>query len=163
MERVAPETAVESIQLHREIVSFRAAGQDFCIDIGLVREIRGWTPTTLLPRAPDFVTGVMNLRGNVIPVIDLALRLGLGRTEPTERHVIVIANLGGGTVGLLVEAVSDIITVEAEGLRPTPEVAGGGGNGFVEGVFTVEDALIRALDLSRVLPAAEKPLEDVML
>lgn len=160
MEHAAPDPSAETEDGRREIVSFRVAGQDFCIDIGHVREIRGWTPTTLLPRAPDFVTGVMNLRGNVIPVIDLALRLGLGRTEPSERHVIVIADLGGGTVGLLVEAVSDIMSVEAAGLRPTPDVAGGAGAGFVEGVFTVEESLIRALDLARVLPS-EKALEEV--
>jgi purine-binding chemotaxis protein CheW len=144
----------EETAARREIVSFRVRGQDFCIDIGHVREIRGWSPTTLLPHAPDFVTGVMNLRGNVIPVMDLSQRLGLGRTEPTERHVIVITNFGRGTVGLLVEAVSDIMTLAAEDMKQTPELAGTAATGFVEGVFTAEDCLIRALDLSRVLPNA---------
>ena len=136
----------------REIVSFRVASQDFCIDIGHVREIRGWSPTTLLPHAPDYVVGVMNLRGNVIPVVDLSRRLGLGRTEPSERHVIVITNFGRGTVGLLVEAVSDIMSLPTEHMKQTPDIAGGTATGFVEGVFTTDDSLIRALDLSRVLP-----------
>jgi purine-binding chemotaxis protein CheW len=145
-------TIAEEAAPRREIVSFRVCGQDFCIDIGHVREIRGWSPTTILPHAPDFVTGVMNLRGNVIPVVDLSQRLGLGRTEPTERHVIVITNFGRGTVGLLVEAVSDIMTVAPEDMKQTPELAGTSATGFVEGVFAAADTLIRALDLSRVLP-----------
>ncbi len=149
----------EETVARREIVSFRVRGQDFCIDIGHVREIRGWSPTTILPHAPDFVIGVMNLRGNVIPVVDLSQRLGLGRTEPTERHVIVITNFGRGTVGLLVEAVSDIMTLAPEDMRQTPELAGIAATGFVEGVFAAEDSLIRALDLSRVLPNEGRPEE----
>ena len=148
MDTIAPEEAATL----REIVSFRVASQDFCIDIGDVREIRGWSPTTLLPHAPDYIVGVMNLRGNVIPVVDLSRRLGLGRTEPSERHVIVITNFGRGTVGLLVEAVSDIMSLPTEHMKQTPDIAGGTATGFVEGVFTTDDSLIRALDLSRVLP-----------
>ena len=142
----------------REIVSFRVKDQDFCIDIGHVREIRGWSPTTLLPHAPPHVKGLMNLRGNVIPVIDLGRRLGLGETEPTPRHVIVITVCGSGTVGLLVEAVSDIVDVDEETRQPAPETGQGSAAGCVEGVYTVEDALIRALDLPKVIalePVAE--------
>jgi purine-binding chemotaxis protein CheW len=153
------QTPVEETAARREIVSFRVRGQDFCIDIGHVREIRGWSPTTILPHSPDFVTGVMNLRGNVIPVVDLSQRLGLGRTEPTERHVIVITNFGRGTVGLLVEAVSDIMTVAPGDMKQTPELAGTAATAFVEGVFAAQDCLIRALDLSRVLPNEGRPEE----
>lgn len=151
--------APEDHAVLREIVSFRVAGQDFCIDIGHVREIRGWSPTTLLPHAPHYVVGVMNLRGNVIPVVDLSQRLGLGSTTPSERHVIVITNFGRGTVGLLVEAVSDIVSLSTESMQQTPEIAGGTATGFVEGVFTSGDSLIRALDLSRVLPEEGRPEE----
>lgn len=143
----------------REIVSFRVAAQDYCIDIGHVREIRGWSETTRLPHTPDYVKGVMNLRGNVIPVIDLSHRLGLGRTEPTERHVIVITAWGDSTVGLLVDAVSDIMTVSSEQMRPTPEVASSTAREFIEGVFAVEDTLIRAIDLQRILPKDAGSLE----
>ncbi|MFP4327269.1 MAG: chemotaxis protein CheW [Paracoccaceae bacterium] len=137
----------------REIVSFRVTGQDFCIDIGFVREIRGWSPTTVLPHAPDYVMGLMNLRGNVIPVIDLSHRLGLGRTEPSQRHVIVITNDGSGTVGLLVEAVSDIMSVPCDELKQPPDVAASSAPAFLEGVFIIDDKLIRVLDLTRAIPA----------
>ncbi len=143
---------LEKTTNHREIVSFRVAQQDYCIDIGHVREIRGWSETTRLPHTPDFVKGVMNLRGNVIPVIDLSHRLGLGRTEPSERHVIVITAWGDSTVGLLVDAVSDIMSVTTEQMRPTPEVASSTAREFIEGVFAIDETLIRAVDLQRILP-----------
>lgn len=140
----------------REIVSFRVKGQDFCIDIGHVREIRGWSPTTTLPHAPDYVKGVMNLRGNVIPVIDLSLRLGLGATEPTERHVIVITTLGEATSGFLVEAVSDIVSMPANELKPTPEVASSSAREFVEGVFAEAGGLVRLVDLQKIVASTDR-------
>ena len=147
------EAAEQTDDRRREIVSFRVAQQDFCIDIGSVREIRGWTPTTILPHAPPYITGVMNLRGAVLPVVDLSARLGLGATEPSPRHVIIIAMIDTHTVGLLVDAVSDILTVAADEIRPTPDVAAGPAKVLVEGVIAVDDKLIRLIDLNRVLAA----------
>ena len=149
------ETAEKLDSGQREIVTFRIADQDYCIDIGLVREIRGWTPTTVLPQAPYYIKGVMNLRGTVLPVVDLAQRLGLGETEPDARHVIIIAHLGSRTVGLLVEAVSDITSVPQSELKPTPDVASVEAKAFVEGVFTMDDHLIRVIDLKHILPHEE--------
>lgn len=142
--------AAEDRSDQREIVSFRVKSKDFSIDIGYVREIRGWSPTTVLPHTPDYVKGVMNLRGNVIPVLDLSHRLGLGPTEPTERHVIVITVLQEKTAGLLVEAVSDIMTVSADEMKPTPEMASSGSRDFVQGVFMIDDNLIRVMDIHQV-------------
>lgn len=139
---------------NRELIAFRTAGQDFCVDIMSVREIRGWTPTTILPHAPDYVLGVINLRGNVVPIVDLASRLGLGAIDPSVRHVIIIAILGDQTVGLLVEAVSDILTVPAEAIQPTPDIATLEVKGFIEGVIAADDRMIRMIELDNVLPAA---------
>src|ERR1700761_8577950 len=107
----------------RELTSFRIGEQEFCVDIMSVREIRGWTPATPLPRTPDYVRGVINLRGAVLPIIDLAARLGLQTTETTARHVIMVVHLGGRTVGLLVDAVSDIVTITDDVVQPTPDIA----------------------------------------
>lgn len=136
----------------RELVAFRAAGQDFCVDIMSVREIRGWTPTTTLPHAPDHVRGVINLRGAVVPIVDLAQRLGLGRIEATDRHVIIIVMLGDQTIGLLVEAVSDILSVPTESIQPTPGIASPEGRGFIAGVIAEADRMIRMIDLETILP-----------
>ncbi|MGL1418908.1 chemotaxis protein CheW, partial [Vibrio parahaemolyticus] len=84
--------------------------QEFCIDIMSIREIRGWTPATPLPKSPSFVRGVINLRGTVLPIVDLAVRLGFAPSEPTARHAIMVSQIGQQVVGLLVEGVSDIFT-----------------------------------------------------
>ncbi len=136
-----------------DVVAFRIGDQDYCIDIDVVREIRGWSPTTVLPHAPAYVTGVINLRGNVVAVIDLAARLGLGRTEPTPRHVVVIVTFGHQTVGLLADVVSDILGIGDAELKPVPDVGSDTTRAFISNVITLEDGrMLRKLELSEVLP-----------
>ena len=106
----------------REYITFRVGTQYFCVDIMSVREIRGWTPATTLPHAPGFVRGVINLRGIVLPIVDLAERLGLIPAVPTARHVIIVAQTARQIIGLLVDAVSDIIAQPAESVQATPEI-----------------------------------------
>src|SRR4051794_18257547 len=105
------DAAKTSSSAKRELIAFRVADQEFCVDIMQVRDIRGWTPTTAIPHSPHYVRGLINLRGAVLPVIDLAARFGLPLTAPTSRNVIVFAETKRQTVGLLVDAVSDILTV----------------------------------------------------
>ena len=88
-----------------------------------VREIRGWTPATPMPHAPSYVLGVINLRGAVLPIIDLSARLGMKPAEPTARHVIIVAQVKRKIVGLLVDAVSDILTINDDNIQPTPEIS----------------------------------------
>ena len=139
--------------VEQEVVAFRVAEQDFCFDIMSVREIRGWTATTVLPHAQDYVKGVINLRGSVVPVVDLSARLGLGATDPGPRHVIIITVVAGQTIGILAEVVSDIVTVQSEDIQPVPDIVADSVKGFISGVLIVEGSMIRKLDLSRVLPA----------
>jgi purine-binding chemotaxis protein CheW len=139
-----------------ELVAFRAGTQEFCVDIMCVREIRGWAPATPLPHAPPFVHGIINLRGTVLPVVDLAARLGLPATEPTSRHVIIVTELQGRIVGLLVDAVSDILTVPEDAIQPTPGVASEATRAFVRGVFAAGERMISRLALDDVLPAAAR-------
>jgi purine-binding chemotaxis protein CheW len=136
----------------RELVTFRAGDQDFCLDISFVREIRGWTAATVLPHAPEFVLGVINLRGAIVPIVDLANRLGLGATKPDDRHVIVISVVGQQTVGFLVDSVADIIGVAPAAIQPTPEVASQSSVLFIKGVIALEDRMLRLIDISTILP-----------
>ena len=136
-----------------DVVALRIGDQDYCIDIEVVREIRGWSPTTVLPHAPAHVTGVINLRGAVVAVVDLSARLGLGKTVPTPRHVIVIVALDTQIVGLLADVVSDILGVEEAALKPVPELAADVSRTFITNVIPLEDGrMLRKLDLSRILP-----------
>lgn len=138
-----------------EMVAFRVSEQDFCIDIMSVREIRGWTETTILPHAQDYVKGVINLRGAVVPVVDLSARLGLGPLEPGPRHVIIITMIGQRTVGLLADVVSDILTVPVEAVQPVPDIASESARAYVSGVIAMEGRMMRKIDLARVLPAGQ--------
>ncbi|OWU73052.1 chemotaxis protein CheW [Phaeobacter sp. 22II1-1F12B] len=146
---------------HRELVTFRVGNQDFCIDIMLVREIRGWTPATILPHAPSYVLGVINLRGSVVPIVDLSARLGLQASVPDDRHVIVIAVIENQTVGFLVNSVSDIISIDQMEIQGTPDVTSETTRAFIEGVIVTEERMLRVIDIKTVLPkSVEKRLRD---
>jgi purine-binding chemotaxis protein CheW len=139
----------------RELIAFRIGTQEFCIDIMSIREIRGWTPATPLPKAPGFVRGVINLRGTVLPIVDLAVRLGFMPSEPTARHAIMVSQIGQQIVGLLVEGVSDIFTVSDSDIQPTPDVASDMAKKFVRGVIAIDGRMISLISLNAVLPALE--------
>jgi purine-binding chemotaxis protein CheW len=151
--------AAEKIHQHnddtREFVSFRIGDQEYCVDIMSVREIRGWTPATAVPHSPSYVRGVINLRGAVLPIVDLASRLGLEPPKPTQRHVIIVTQVGAHIVGLLVDAVSDILTITDQKLQPTPDVASETAKAFVKGLLTVDDRMIRYIALESILPTKE--------
>ncbi|MGO9771933.1 MAG: chemotaxis protein CheW, partial [Roseiarcus sp.] len=106
-----------------ELIAFNIGEQQFCLSTTSVREIRGWTPATPLPHAPEFVLGVVNLRGVVLPIVDLAVRLGFPPTQPTARHAIIVVEAGDQVAGLLVDGVSDIFTADDAQIQPTPEIA----------------------------------------
>ena len=145
----------QSTGARRELIAFRIADQEFCVDIMQVREIRGWTPATPLPRTPSYMKGVINLRGAVLPIVDLGARLGLTTSEPSARHVIMVVNVGGRTLGLLVEAVSDIINLSDDMVQPTPDVACDTVKMFVKGLFAVDGRMVILISLDRVLPEME--------
>ena len=136
----------------REYITFRIGQQYYCVDIMSVREIRGWTPATSLPRAPGFVRGVINLRGVVLPVIDLSDRLGFAPAEPSPRHVIIVAQTGRQVIGLLVDAVSDIIAMAPEKLQATPDVGSEAAQDFVSGVMATDDRMIGVIALDNIMP-----------
>ncbi len=135
----------------RQYIAFLATGQEFAADIMTIREIRGWTETMVLPRVPDYVRGVINLRGTVLAVIDLKARLGLGLTEATPKHVIIVVNAGERTVGLLVDAVSDILTVTPDKIQSVPDVMRERQNDYVEGVAVLNGRMVTLLGMTKLI------------
>ena len=135
-----------------EFVSLVAGGQSYCLEITQIREIRRWSAVTPLPYSEESVLGVMNLRGAVIPIIDLAAKLMLGRTEPSERHVIIVIANRDRTIGLLVESVSEILNVKGESIRETPSVKGEASIKAISGLVSIEDQMSRVIDLDALLP-----------
>jgi purine-binding chemotaxis protein CheW len=146
------ETQHGAAGLKRELTSFRTGGQEYCVDIMAVREIRGWSPATPLPQSPPFMRGVINLRGAVLPIMDLAARLGLPPTQPSERSVIIVLQAG---VRMLVDAVSDIISVDQDQIQPPPDVACDQVKTFVKGLLTIEDRMVSEIAVDRLLPDPE--------
>ncbi|ANP45677.1 chemotaxis protein CheW [Candidatus Viadribacter manganicus] len=138
-----------------ELISFRVGEQEYCLDIMAVREIRGWTPATSLPHSPPFVRGVINLRGAVLPILDLKARLGLGAAAPDARSVIIVVHIGTRLVGLLVDAVSEILATERASVQPTPNVGCDTVSRFVQGIITQDGRMSSWIALDDILPAEE--------
>lgn len=137
-----------SFDVTRQFISFTIGADEYGVDIMAIREIKGWSPTTELPDTPDCLRGVINLRGAIIPILDLRARFTGRRTDASARHVIIVVAIGERVAGLLVDAVADIITVAAGDIQPVPELEAG--DGSVCGLVTVEGRLVALLDLSRV-------------
>ncbi|KQZ50715.1 chemotaxis protein CheW [Rhizobium sp. Root149] len=137
-----------------EIIAFRLHSQEFCVRTTSIREIRGWAPVTPIPHSPYEVIGVMNLRGTVIPIVDLAVKLGMHNTEVNERSAIVVADIKGMTVGLLVDRVSDIMTIPSSRLQPVPAAAGSSGT-FSDGLIAHDSGMICFLNLERMFDAGD--------
>ncbi len=140
-----------------KFVAFKVGPHDLCVDISRVLEIRAWTGTTSLPNTPDFVLGVINLRGIIVPVIDLSARFGQGNAEPTPSHVIVITDVGGERVGLLVDAVIDIVSVPADSIVAIPELQSSQGNQFLTGLIEHGEDMVAVISLDHVVDTKSLP------
>ncbi|MEM7739893.1 MAG: chemotaxis protein CheW [Pseudomonadota bacterium] len=135
----------------RKLVAFRLGEEDYSVDIMVVREIRSSTRTTQLPNSPSYVRGVINLRGAVVPVVDLAARLGMQGTDGSRNNVIIVIEEGGRLIGLLVDAVSDILAVASEQFLPTPDIPSEELRQFIACVATVEERMIQLVATDQIL------------
>jgi purine-binding chemotaxis protein CheW len=135
----------------RQLITFQLGEQVLGIDIMAIREIRAWSPATPLPNVPAYVRGVVNLRGVVLPVLDLRHRIGWGETDPTARHVIIVVRIADQLQGLIVDAVNDIVAINPDEIQPLPSVGDGGSPSFLEGLVTVEERMITIVALDRLI------------
>jgi len=140
----------------REMITFLIGAQEFCVDVMVVREIRVWSPATPVAHAPGYMCGVINLRGAVLPIIDFAARLGYPPTEPTTRHAILVVQIGKQTIGLLVEGVSEILTISQDLIQPTPDVASQMAKDFVSGIVATDGRMISLIALDAIVPASDQ-------
>ena len=137
-----------------EMISFLVNGQAFCLDVSVIREIRGWTPATPLPMSPPEVRGVINLRGVIMPVVDLKARLDQGLTEPSSRHVIIVMQLGDRQAGLLVEAVQETFKISRSELQAPPSLSDPAVIGLVSSILSLGGRLVSVVDPYALLPDA---------
>jgi purine-binding chemotaxis protein CheW len=134
-----------------EFISFAIGADQYGVDIMAVREIKGWSDITHLPRQPEYVRGVLNLRGSIVPILDLRCRFGQGVTEATPLHIVIIVQIDGRQIGLIGDRVLDIVSVEASQVQPVPRTAQGNTTDFLAGLVTHDSAMIALIDLSSLL------------
>ena len=134
----------------QEVLTFTIGDQNYGLDLLSVREIRAWTDVTPLPNTPPFVRCVINLRGAVVPIFDLRVRLGGGVTQPTSANVVIVVEIGSESVGLLVDTVSDILALDASALQPVPATAADEEHTFLSALATHEERMVALIDVNRL-------------
>ena len=135
----------------KQFVAFSVGAQNFCVDIMQVREIRAWSGATALPNSADYVRGVINLRGHIVPVVDLKTRFGQGDTDAEGGSVVVIVMIDEKLHGLLVDSVSDILNVVPDEIAPAPSLEADGRESFLSGIVTDNDEMVAIIDLDRLV------------
>ena len=146
-----PTTRVSSDAARGEFISFAIGDDQYGVDIMAVREIKGWTAVGHLPSQPEYVRGVLDLRGVMVPIIDLRCRFGEGLTEATPTHIVIIVQIGPKLVGLLGDRVLDIVSFDQSEVQPVPRVSADTQMAFLSGLVTVEGAMIALIDLANLL------------
>jgi purine-binding chemotaxis protein CheW len=134
-----------------EFISFAIGDEQYGVDIMAVREIKEWSGVTQLPNQPEYMRGVLNLRGVMVPIIDLRCRFGQGLTEATPVHVVIVVQVESKTMGLLADRVLDIVSVEASRIQPVPQVSRASQANFLSGLVTIEHTMIALINLNNLL------------
>ena len=150
--------AASKAQESQQYLTFLLEDQEYGLEIFKIREIRGYAPITPIPNVPAHVRGVMNLRGTVLPVIDLRMKFRLPQVEYNKFTVIVIATVADKIVGLLVDAVSDVLTVEQDAMRDAPDFGAAVDTRYINGVFQSRERLTVALNLEELLSECDLAL-----
>ncbi len=157
MTKEPPEEAAGEGPSLLQLVTFRLGEEEYAFDILCVREINRMMEITRVPRAPAFIEGVVNLRGNVIPIIDLRKRFGLPEQAPDKATRIIVTEVDRRVVGFIVDTVVEVLRIPAEKVEPPADIAGIDAE-YIRGVGKIEDRLLILLDVDRVLTRQEKQI-----
>ena len=139
----------------QQYLTFNLADEYYGVDILKVQEIKGYTTVTRIPNTPDFLKGVLNLRGTIVPIVDLRMKFGMGVTEPTSFTVVVVVNVRNRVMGFLVDAVSDVLDMNAKDIQAPPDMGTSVDVTFIAGIGNAQDRLVTLLDIDRVLTEEE--------
>lgn len=146
--------------LPNEFLTFTLGEEEYGVDILKVQEIRGYDTVTRIPGAPDFIKGVINLRGTIVPVVDLRLRFRLGTVEYNAFTVMIVLNIAQRVVGMVVDGVSDVLRLTPEQIRPAPEFGGAVNTRFITGIGALEPRMLILLDIEKLMSGADMALMD---
>ena len=142
----------------REFLTFRLGAEEYGIEILKVQEIRGWESPTAIAGTPAFIKGVINLRGTIVPIVDLRLKFGLAKANYDEFTVVIILSVARRVVGIVVDAVSDVITLLPQQVRPAPEFGAALDTRFITGLGTVDERMLILADIERLMTSRDMQL-----
>ena len=141
-----------------EFLTFRLGVESYGIEILKVQEIRGYEAPTAIANAPDFIKGVINLRGSIVPIVDMRIKFRLGRVSYDETTVVIILNVANRVVGMVVDGVSDVLTLKAEQIKPAPEFGAGMDTRYLQGLGTVDERMLILVDIEKLMTSREMEL-----
>jgi purine-binding chemotaxis protein CheW len=141
-----------------EFLSFTLGKEEYGIDILKVQEIRGYEAVTRIANAPDFIKGVVNLRGIIVPIVDMRIKFNLGEPTYDQFTVVIILNIGGRIMGMVVDSVSDVITLSSDQIKPAPEMGAAFNTDYLVGLGTLEDRMLILVDIDKLMSSAEMGL-----
>jgi purine-binding chemotaxis protein CheW len=143
-----------------EYLAFTLGREEYGIDILKVQEIRGYETVTRIANAPDFIKGVINLRGIIVPIVDLRIKFQLDRVEYNQYTVVIILNLKDRVVGIVVDGVSDVLTLQSQQIKPAPEFSGALDTDYIRGLGSIDERMLILVDIERLLMSADMALCD---
>jgi purine-binding chemotaxis protein CheW len=146
----------------QEILTFTLGAEEYGIDILKVQEIRGYETTTHIANAPAFIKGVINLRGTIVPIVDLRIRFAVGEATYDQFTVVIVLNVNQRVVGIVVDGVSDVLTLVPDQIKPAPQFTSAIDTGYISGLGTVDKRMIILLDIEGLLVSADMALFDDM-
>ena len=141
-----------------EFLSFKLGEEEYGVDILKVQEIRGYESVTRIANAPEYVKGVVNLRGTIVPIVDMRIKLGLGEPVYDEFTVVIILNIGRRVIGMVVDSVSDVTTLSGDQIRPAPPVGSSMDADYLTGIGTLEDRMLILVDIEKLMSSEEMQL-----
>lgn len=152
----SPQPQISNIT--NEFLTFRLGNEEYGIEILKVQEIRGYEAITQIANAPDFIKGVVNLRGIIVPIIDMRIKFRLGSVEYDQFTVVIILNVAGRVMGMVVDGVSDVISLEPEQMRPTPELGSVIDTEYIMGLGTIDDRMLIMIDIEKLMSSHDMGL-----
>ena len=141
-----------------EVVTFKLGDEEYGIDIQKVQELRGYDAVTRIANAPEYIKGVVNLRGIIVPIIDMRIKFKLGEPTYDQFTVVIVLNIGGRVVGMVVDSVSDVITLTGEQIKPAPEMGSVLDADYLIGLGTLEERMLILVDIDRLMSSEEMGL-----
>jgi purine-binding chemotaxis protein CheW len=144
----------------QEYLTFTLGREEYGVDILKVQEIRGYEKPTAIANAPAFIKGVVNLRGTIVPIVDMRIKFNLGEAEYNQFTVVIILNVAGRVVGMVVDGVSDVITLTGDQMRPAPDFSSSFDTQYITGLGTVDERMLILVDIEKLMTGAEMALMD---